>query len=107
MKRNITDPLKSPNIEAKNVEGCRDGSAKKPQKLGIGMAVCRQDRVNKDYTSNPIPTFLLGIFMLSFCRLHYEMSENSIDGGEKECRDGGTCVVFVCNILPAHCRPYT
>ena len=27
----------------------------KPQQLGVGMAVCRQD---KDYTSNPIPTSL-------------------------------------------------
>ena len=27
----------------------------KPQKLGVGM--CRQDMLYKDYTSNPIPTF--------------------------------------------------
>ena len=30
-----------------------------PQKLSIAMAVCRQDRPYKDYTSNPIPTSLL------------------------------------------------
>ena len=30
------------NISKK--KGCRDGRAKKPQKLGVGMAVCRQDK---------------------------------------------------------------
>ena len=34
---------------SKNAEGCRDSSiTKKPQKLGIGMAVYRQDRAYKD-----------------------------------------------------------
>ena len=28
----------------------------KLQKLGVGMAVCRQDMLYKDYTTNPIPT---------------------------------------------------
>ena len=28
----------------------------KPQKLDMVVAVCRQERVYKDYTSNPIPT---------------------------------------------------
>ena len=27
----------------------------KSQQLGVGMAVCRQDMLYKDYTSNPIP----------------------------------------------------
>ena len=27
----------------------------KLQKLGVGMAMCRQDMLYKDYTSNPIP----------------------------------------------------
>ena len=30
----------------------------KSQQLGIGMAVCRQDMLYKDYTSNPIPISL-------------------------------------------------
>ena len=28
----------------------------KLQKLGVGMEVCRQDMLYKDYTTNPIPT---------------------------------------------------
>ena len=28
----------------------------KTTELGVGMAVCRQDMLYKDYTSNPIPT---------------------------------------------------
>ena len=30
---------------------------REPQKLGVGMAVCRQDRAYRDYalSSNPIP----------------------------------------------------
>ena len=31
----------------------------KPQKLGVGMAVCRKDRAYKHYTNNPIPTSFL------------------------------------------------
>ena len=27
----------------------------KPHKLGVGMVVCRQDKLHKDYTSNTIP----------------------------------------------------
>ena len=39
----------------------------KPQKLGVGMAVCRQDREYKDYTSNPIPTsFLMHTVVLQY-----------------------------------------
>ena len=29
------------------------------QKLGVGMAMCRQGKLHKDYTSNPIPTSFL------------------------------------------------
>ena len=32
----------------------------KLQKLGVEMAVCRQDMLYKDYTTNPIPTFFFG-----------------------------------------------
>ena len=28
--------------------------------IGVGMAVCRQDMLYKDYTSNPIPTSFFG-----------------------------------------------
>ena len=28
----------------------------KLQKLGVGMAMCREDMLYKDYTTNPIPT---------------------------------------------------
>ena len=40
----------------KNVR-CRDGRAKNHSNyIGVGMAVCGQDMLYKDYTSNPIPT---------------------------------------------------
>ena len=45
----------------KNVEGCRDGSAKNYRKLGVGMAVFRQNMLYmyKDYTGiYSIPTSL-------------------------------------------------
>ena len=32
----------------------------KLQKLGVGMAVCREDMLYKDYTTNPIPTSFFG-----------------------------------------------
>ena len=31
-------------------------AVQKLQKLGVGMAVCREDMLYKDYTTNPIPT---------------------------------------------------
>ena len=37
--------------------GMQGWQCQKPQKLSRGMAVCRQDRAYKDYTSNSIPTF--------------------------------------------------
>ena len=39
--------------EWKGMQGCQ---CQKPQKLGVRMAVCKQDKAYKDYTSNPIPT---------------------------------------------------
>ena len=39
-----------------HVEGCRDGSVKKPQKLGVGMAVHRKDRACKHCTNNLLHT---------------------------------------------------
>ena len=46
------------------------------------MAVYRQDRVYKDYTSIPTPTYIV-FSMLSFCGLHCEIAGNS-NGGEEE-----------------------
>ena len=54
-----------------------------------------------------ISFFTISFSMLSFCRLHYEIAGNSTDGEKKRCRDGVTCVVFVCPVLPAYCHPYT
>ena len=46
-------------ITIKNVEGCRDGSAKNYRKLGVEMAVFRQNVLYKDYTGiYSIPTSL-------------------------------------------------
>ena len=33
----------------------------KPQKLGVGMAVCSQDRLCKDNTSSPISVSFFGL----------------------------------------------
>ena len=67
---------------SKYVEGLRGSrQCQKPQKLGIGMAVCRQDRAYKDYTSNRFPTYY---FMLSLRRLQYKIARNSTDGEEKK-----------------------
>jgi len=66
------------------------GNGQTPQKLSMGMAVCRQDRV--DYTSNPMsesfhPTTLFSV--ISEC----------LKEDEERCRAG---VVFVCPILPVY-----
>ena len=55
-------------------KGCRDG-VPKPQKLGVGMAVCRQVMLYKDYTSNSNPTSFL--YPTSFCGLCYEITGKS------------------------------
>ena len=34
-----------------------DGSAKTTETIGVGMAVCRQDKPHKDYTCNPTTTY--------------------------------------------------
>ena len=43
--------------------------------LGVEMAVCRQDMLYKDYTSNPIPTSFL--YLKSLCDLCYEITGKS------------------------------
>ena len=48
----------------------------KTTETSIGMVVCRQDRVYKDYTSNPIPTSFFHVIV-------QEISANSTDGEEK------------------------
>ena len=63
----------------------------KNHKTCIGMAVCRQDRAYKDYTSNPIPTSIF----FAVLSLHYEITGNNTDVEEKGYRDGATFVVFV------------
>ena len=68
----------------------------KPQQLGVGMAVCRQD---EDYICDPIPTSLL--YLISFCGLCTGKSTLK----PQNRRDGVTCVVFVYHILPAYCHP--
>ena len=62
--------MQSPHF-SKDVEGCRDGGAKKKaQKLhvGVGMAMCKKDRACKHCTSNPIPTsFFVHDILLRLC----------------------------------------
>ena len=57
------------------VKGCRDGCQQLHVHVGVGMAVCRQDTLYKDYTSNPIPTSFLNL--TSFCGLCYETTGQS------------------------------
>ena len=47
----------------------------KPQKVGVGMTMCRQGKLHKDYTSDPIPTsFIHYVVRL----LYYHITGNSI-----------------------------
>ena len=62
------------------------------------MAVTSQARTYKDYTSNPIPTSLYPCY--SSVGYDVRLLETGI-----RCRDGVTCVVFVCPALPGHCCP--
>ena len=64
------------------------------------MAVCRQDRKTL-YTSNPIPT--------PFRFLNYapRLLGNNIVHETKRSRDGVTCIVFLCPVLPTHYHLYT
>ena len=52
------------------------------------MAVTRQDRTYKDYTSNPIPTSFFKCIPLP----SYILQKNIMD--KKRCRDGVTCVAL-------------
>ena len=60
----------------------------------VGMAVCRQDMLYKDYTTTPIPTsfFISEIIQQVMLRDYWE--EQSLSQ-KKRCRDGVICVVFV------------
>ena len=40
------------------IKGCKE-ALPKTQKLGIGMAACKQDSLQKDYLSDPIPAFFI------------------------------------------------
>ena len=80
---------------------CR-GKGPKPQKLGAGMAVSRQDTLHEDYTNNPITILLI---MALFSRLCYAILGNSIMKQKKKCRDGGffcsLCIACLACTLPS------
>ena len=71
------------------------------------MVVCKQDRAQKDYTSNPIPTSLFLLFYLLKAvpsKLIAELRRMSCLKNER-CRDGVvTCVVLLCSVLLGHCH---
>ena len=59
------------------------------------MAVCREDMLYKDYTTNPIPTsFYISEIILQVMLQDY-WEEQFLSQKKKRCRDGVTCVVFV------------
>ena len=47
---NVNRQLKKHSTHSKSAEGCEDGSAKE-HKLCVRRAVCRHDKLHKDYTS--------------------------------------------------------
>ena len=58
------------------------------------MAVCREDMLYKDYTTNPIPTsFFVSEIILQVMLQDYW--EEQFFSPKKGCRDGVSCVVFV------------
>ena len=58
------------------------------------MAVCREDMLYKDYTTNPIPTsFFISEIILQVMLQDYW--EEQFLSQKKRCRDGVSCVVFV------------
>ena len=60
------------------------------------MAVCRQDRAYKDFTSNPIPTS--SIFHVSYPSAGYtvRLLGTAMMLKKKRCRDG---VTYLCSLL--------
>ena len=74
--------------------GMKGWPCQKLQKLGVGMAVCRDDMLYKDYTTNPIPTsFFISEIILRVMLQDYW--EEQFLSQKKRCRDGVSCVVFV------------
>ena len=65
---------------------CREGSVQATQSI---------QRLHK----SPHPC--ISFFTISCCRLHYEISMVK----KKRGRDGVSCVIFVCSVLPVHCHP--
>ena len=57
------------------------------------MAVYRQDRLEKYYTSNPIPTSFF--FNYSVSLVMRILGTSMPCGKKKRCRDGVACVVFL------------
>ena len=69
----------------------------KQQKLGVGIAVCRQDRAYKHYTGNSNST---SSFLYVTILWHYWEATPYM-------KKWFTCVVFVCPVLPVHFHFYT
>ena len=57
------------------------------------MAVYRQDRLEKYYTSNPIPTSFFKNYSVSL--VMRILGTSMPCGKKKRCRDGVACVVFL------------
>ena len=73
----------------RTVEGRKDDSEQKPQKLDVGMAVCRHDRIYKGY----IHPYISLTVLPSLAYVYHETI-----GAAKICRDGVTCITSVCPI---------
>ena len=58
------------------------------------MAVCREDMLYKDYTTNPIPTSVIMSEIILRVILQDYWEEQFLSQN-KRCRDGVSCVVFV------------
>ena len=86
----------SMKIITQNCRGMYGWQCHKPQTLGVWMAVRRQDRTYKEYTSNPIPThFFLLLHTISVHRLKIKSCTKKIGNG-----------VICTSVLPAHCMPH-
>ena len=88
----------------KNVEGCRDGSAKTTEtsRYKDGSDQARQDIQRLHKSPHPYIIF----YSLLSAVLFPVISYHSLQKNSMGCKDGVTCVVFVCPALPGHCHPY-
>ena len=85
-------------------KGMQGWQCQKPQKLGVGMAVCRQNRL---YTTQVTPSlhlfYMHDILWQAIQDMYYWEQHCTV---KKRCRDGVTCVVLY-NLFCLHCHPYT